>query len=134
MISRGAMLGAFAGLALWSSGAGAVDQNMLGAWTQSAADCAATFQRSGGSIRFRQPVDEFKTAFIITANKIQTTTGVCKIVKSTMDKDTWTVSMTCNNSIGYYDRKAKLKVDGNTLTYGFPGNESLDVRFEKCPL
>lgn len=111
-----------------------MDQRMIGAWSQSASDCAATFERRGGQIRFRQPVDEFKSAFIITPKGVETTTGRCSIARTSSDGKRTTFTMNCRNPVGYYDRTVKMSVQDKTLTYGFPGNEALDVKFEKCPL
>ena len=133
MIIRIAMFAsALAGL-LIAGPAAALDRRMLGAWTQSASDCKTVFERQGGEIRYRKPIDEFRTAFIITSSRITTPTGRCSITSAKEDKNASTISMNCNNSIGYYDRQARLTVNGNKLTYGFPGDNSLDVTFEKCP-
>lgn len=116
------------------SPAHAFDQRMVGAWSQSTSDCAAMFQRSGGKISFKQPIDEFKTAFIITPTSIVSPTAQCSIRKATTLKDMSHLVMTCSNSIGFYDRQAQIKVEENILTYGFPGESTLDVRFERCPM
>ncbi|MFO1118480.1 MAG: hypothetical protein U1E28_22645 [Beijerinckiaceae bacterium] len=125
-------LAMFAGASL--SPAFAFDQRLVGAWSQSTSDCAAMFTRSGGAISFKQPIDEFKTAFIITPSSIVSPTAKCSIRKATAQKDMVTLAMTCSNSIGFYDRQAQIKVENNVLTYGFPGESTLDVRFEKCPM
>lgn len=123
----------FAGASL-PPAAHAFDQRMIGAWSQSTSDCASMFQRSGDKIVFKKPVDEFKTAFIITQNNIVSPTQQCSIRKVSQQKEFTSVSMTCSNTIGYFDREAQIKIEDKVLTYGFPGEGTLDVRFEKCPM
>ena len=89
MIRGFALLGTIAGAMMCSYQAAALEQRMIGAWIQSAADCAATFERRGSEIRFRRPVDEFRTAFIVKANGITgdgLTTSSTQIIES-INKD-----------------------------------------------
>ena len=65
----------------------ALDSRAIGAWSQAAADCATTFKRNGREIRFREPRDELKSAFIIGNDAITTTAGRCKILKASQKSD-----------------------------------------------
>ena len=66
--ARRAIAGALGLLALIGGSVGltdSLDARLAGAWTTSEADCARLFQRRGGALTFRQPVDKFAQAAII---------------------------------------------------------------------
>ena len=66
--ARRAIAGAVGLLALTGGSVGltdSLDARLAGAWTTSEADCARLFQRRGGALTFRQPVDMFAQAAII---------------------------------------------------------------------
>lgn len=129
--SKRVVFGIFcAGLLPWS--AQAFDQGMIGAWSQSGSDCKIIFQYKGTSVSFRKPIDEFRTAFIITSKRITLPTGQCTINGSKADADGHSLSMTCSNTISFFDRHARLQLDGNALIYSGSDNRTLDVRFERC--
>jgi hypothetical protein len=47
-----------------------LDHRLIGAWLTSASDCAKVFEKRGGRINFRQPIDQFATAFTIGQREI----------------------------------------------------------------
>ena len=69
--ARRAIAGAVGLLALIGGSVGltdSLDARLAGAWTTSEADCARLFQRRGGALTFRQPVEMFAQAAIIQAD------------------------------------------------------------------
>src|SRR5208283_2930400 len=73
---------AFAALFLLGCGAaGAVqlDGRLTGAWATSQADCQKLFVRGGKGLAYRQPVDEFAQAAIITPGQVVLPNQTCQV-------------------------------------------------------
>jgi hypothetical protein len=110
----------------------AVDRRLIGAWKASS-DCEKIFERRAGRMQFRQPIDQFISAFVIDPNTVISSGAQCSIEKWSASGDVTTMALNCNNSIGYSKQDVRLQILSDTeLIYGFPGNPSLDRHFEKC--
>jgi hypothetical protein len=118
-----------------SNSALAFDQRIVGAWSQSQTDCKATFVRSGKGFGFRQPVDRFRSAFIITPQNLDATSGLCKILKTVDKPGALHITLGCTSAVSYVVRDVSIKVVGESeIKYGFPDNKDLDVSFYRCTL
>jgi hypothetical protein len=78
-----------------------LDHRLIGAWLTSASDCAKVFEKRGGRINFRQPIDQFATAFIIGPKEVIASGGHCRIDKVSHATNVTTLSLDCNNTVGY---------------------------------
>lgn len=111
----------------------ALDKRLVGAWAQSKSDCSGTFERRGGTLAFRQPIDVFRSAFIIGEGGISAASGHCKILSATQKGDTTILKLSCSNSVGYVEQTQSIKVlDAGKISRGFAGNDALDLNYEKC--
>jgi hypothetical protein len=114
----------------------ALDHRLIGAWTPSAADCAKVFEKRGGQLRFRAPVDQFSSAFIIGPRKIIAAGGECNIGKTSQKADAVTLHLECNNSIGYAPQTSMIIIKSDVeINYDATGNDPMmTVSYQKCPL
>ena len=108
---------------------------LAGAWTQSAADCKKLFQRRGGALTFRQPVDQFAQAAIIESQRIRLPTGVCRLERASRKGGALEVSGDCQDSISYTSRTAYVKLRSkNEIVFNPSGDSALDTSMTRCPL
>ena len=108
---------------------------LAGAWTQSAADCKKLFQRRGGALTFRQPVDQFAQAVIIESQRIRLPTGVCRLERASRKGGALEVSGDCQDSISYTSRTAYVKLRSkNEIVFNPSGDSALDTSMTRCPL
>jgi hypothetical protein len=112
-----------------------LDQRLIGAWTPSASDCEKVFEKRGGQWRFRTPVDQFSSAFIIGPQRIIASGGQCRIEKIFQKANVTTLHMDCNNSIGYAPQTSTFTIKSNTeISYDATGNDTMmTVGYQKCP-
>jgi hypothetical protein len=115
--------------------ADALDSRLTGAWAASAADCAKLFDRRGGAPAFRQPVDKFAQAAIISPQQIVSPSSTCRVQKVSHQGGAIEVTANCNDSIGYSTETAEIKFgsDGG-ITYSPTGDPALDTTLIKCRL
>jgi hypothetical protein len=115
--------------------ADSLDKRLAGGWVTSQDDCKKIFERRGGKIQFRRPVDEFKASVVIDATRINGPVDQCSIKSISTQKEVTRVALYCHNTIGYFDRNIQIKIVSPTqIINGFPDNDALDVTFQKCPL
>lgn len=124
--------------ALTSPGAGfaaAIDPRLVGAWASSAADCQKLFERRGGALTYRQPVDQFAEAFIIEPGQIRAPTGACRIASVARNKEGVAVSLDCQDSISFQSQTVHFKIrSGGEIVYSPTGDPSLDTTYQRCRL
>jgi len=115
--------------------ASALDGRLLGAWAQSSSECSAVFQRRGKALTYRQPVDQFRSSFIIMGSTIASPSGDCRILSAAQKGDVTTLKLSCSTTISYVDRTETIRLlDARKLSRGFTGEASLDLNYEKCAL
>ena len=133
-----ALVAGFAATGPLSAGfAAAIDSRLVGAWTSSAADCQKLFERRGGELAYRQPVDKFAQAFIIEPGQIRLPTGICRVAGVAHDKDGVAVSLDCHDSISFQSETVHFKIhSGAEIVYSPTGgpSPSLDTTYQKCRL
>jgi hypothetical protein len=135
--SRAALCGAIGAFGLLSSQsvsfAGSIDSRLVGAWTTSDADCKRLFVRNGGGFAFRQPVDKFAQAAIITPQEIRAPSSVCRVQKIARDSGALKVTAECNDSISYMTQSVQIRLkEGGEIIYSPTGDPALDTTLIKC--
>ena len=113
----------------------ALESALVGGWATNANDCKRLFQRRGGQIEYRQPVDKFAQAAIIQPQALRLPASVCNITQSSRSGDVVKISGVCHDSISYTSMTAQLKIkSGSEIVYSPTGDPVLDTSFVKCPL
>ena len=114
--------------------ADAMDSRLLGAWVQSVSDCKQIFESREGRLTFRQPIDAFSIAFIISPGEIRASTGSCRVGRISSGSGYISMALECNNSVGFLPINARVKIVSSTeITYGDAANDPiLDTTYEKC--
>jgi hypothetical protein len=113
--------------------AAAFDSGLIGAWTTSAPDCAKIFQRSGGGLVYRQPVDRFAQAAIIGPQQILLPSSTCNVRSAVHEKGVIKVTADCRDSISYTTQTVQIKVQSpGEIIYSPTGDPALDTAMVKC--
>jgi len=114
--------------------ADALDSRLIGAWAASAADCARLFEPRGAPA-FRQPVDKFAQAAIITPQQIVAPSITCRVRKVSHQNGAIKVTANCNDSIGYSTETAEIRFGSEGgIIYSLTGDPALGVTLIKCRL
>jgi hypothetical protein len=124
-------------LTLASAGcfADALDAGLVGAWTTSDSDCPKIFERRGGALAFRPPIDKFAQAAIISPQQILLPSGPCRVQGVSHANGAINVNAECTDSISYTSQTVQIKVKSpGEIVYSPSGNLSLDTTFVKCRL
>ncbi len=120
---------------LWCAPAGAaeLDGRLSGAWATVQADCKKLFVRSGRGLAFRQPVDQFAQAAIITPGEVVLPNQTCRVTKASHDKGLTTLDFDCKDSISYTSQTVELEIkSGAEMIYRPNGDKTLDTTLIKC--
>jgi HlyD family secretion protein len=108
---------------------------LSGAWAQSADDCKRLFQRRGGALSFREPVDEFAQAMIIDARQIRLPTGVCRLERTSREGSALRMRGECEDSISYTSQTTYVKLRSrNEIAFNPNGDPALDTSLMRCPV
>ena len=137
--SRAAIAGSVNLLALIAGStvgfADALDSGLVGAWTTTASDCSKLFERRGGALAYRQPVDKFAQAAIFEPQQILLPSSTCRVQGVSREKGAINVSAECTDSISYTTQTAQIKVKSpGEIVYSPAGDLSLDTTMVKCRL
>ena len=115
--------------------ADSLDARLAGAWTTSKADCARLFQRRGGALTFRQPVDRFAQAAIIGPQTILAPSSSCRVQSVSHQNGVIKVSADCNDTISYTTQTVQITVRStNEIVYSPTGDSALDSTLIKCAM
>ena len=115
--------------------ADALDSSLSGAWTTSAPDCGKLFQRRGGALVYRQPVDKFAQAAIIGPRQIVLPSSVCMVQSVTHVSGAIKISADCRDLISYTHQTVQIKVSSpGQIVYSPTGDPALDTTLVKCRL
>jgi hypothetical protein len=136
---RRAIAGAIGLLALIGGGsvgpADSLDARLAGAWAPSAADCAKLFQRRGGALTFRQPIDKFAQAEIIGPQTILAPSSSCRVLSVSRESGASKVNTECNDSISFRQESVWIKVQpSGEIVYSPTGDPALGTTFIKCAM
>ncbi|RBP15598.1 hypothetical protein DFR50_108155 [Roseiarcus fermentans] len=132
-ITRGLGLGALLVVACGHAGATEMDGRLSGAWATSQADCQKLFVRGGGGYTFRQPVDQFAQAAIITPGTVVLPNQTCQVTGATQDNGLTKLEFQCKDSISYTTQSVEIEVkSSSSMIYRPNGDKTLDTALIKC--
>jgi HlyD family secretion protein len=108
---------------------------LTGAWASSADDCERLFQRRGGALAYRQPVDKFARAAIVDSQRIRLPSSTCRVERASPEGGALKLSADCQDSISYTSRTVDIKLKSKTeIVYSPTGDPDLDSTMVKCRL
>ncbi len=111
--SRNGILGPISILALVAGGtvglADTIDPSLIGGWTTSASDCARIFQRKGGVLSYRKPVDKFAQAAIIEPQQILAPASACRVLSIAHIKGALSLNVECEDSVSFLSQTVQIK-------------------------
>jgi len=115
--------------------ADALGSGLVGAWATNLSDCKRLFQRRGGQLAFRQPVDQFAQAAIFGLQTIYLPASTCQIRQASRANDVVKVSADCRDTISYTSQTAEIKVKSSSeIIYSPTGDPTLATNLIKCPM
>jgi hypothetical protein len=137
--SRNTILGPISVLALIAGGtvcfANAIDSRLVGAWASSPSDCARLFQRRGGVLSYRQPVDKFAQGAIVAPQHILGPASTCRVRDVARARDDFSVSVECDDSISFSSQTMHIKMNSGTeIVYSPSIDQTLNTTLIKCRL
>ena len=137
--SRNTILGPISVLALIAGGtvcfADAIDSRLVGAWAPSVSECARLFQRRGGVLSYRQPVDKFAQGAIIEPQYILGPASTCRVRDVARARDDFSVSVECDDSISFSSQTVHIKMNSGTeIVYSPSIDQTLNTTLIKCRL
>ena len=111
-------------------------RELIGAWASSASDCSRLFQRSGGALAYRQPIDKFAMAAIVASpQQVLLPASTCRVQSASQEDGALKLRTECMDSISYTSRTVEIKLRSKTeLVYSPSGNPVLATTLTKCPL
>jgi hypothetical protein len=132
-MNRGLAFGALLLLGSGAAGAAEIDSRMIGAWATSKADCQKLFVRSGGGLSYRQPVDQFAQAAIITPAAVVLPNQTCQVTGEKRQNGLTTLDFNCRDSISYTSQSVEIEIkSGSEMIYRPNGDKTLDTALIKC--
>jgi hypothetical protein len=137
--SRNTILGPISVLALIAGGTvcfpDAIDSRLVGAWAASPSDCARLFQRSGGVLSYRQPLDKFAQGAIVERQHILGPVSTCRVRDVARARDDFSVSVECEDSISFSSQTMHIKMNSGTeIVYSASLDQTLKTTLIKCSL
>ena len=110
-----------------------IDSALIGAWTTYATDCNKLFDRSGGAVSLRTPIDKFAQAVIIDPQKIRTPASICRVKTVQRQNNAFTIDAECQDSISYTPASLRVKLQApGTIVYSPSGDPVLDTTLVRC--
>ena len=132
---RGLAFGAMLVLGCGAAGAVELDGRLTGAWATSKADCQKLFVRSSGGLAYRQPVDQFAQAAIITPGRVVLPNQTCQVTGEKRQNGLTTLDFNCKDSISYTSQSVEIEVKSSSeMVYRPNGDKTLDTTMVKCGL
>ena len=115
--------------------ADAIESSLVGAWGPSAPDCTKLFERRGGALAYRQPVDKFAQAAIVEPGQILLPSGACRVQSVSHEKGVVKLNAECNDSISYTPVTMQIKIQsGSEIILSPNGDPALETALVKCRL
>jgi len=131
--TRGLVFGALLAFASGQALAAEMDSRLTGAWATSPADCKKLFVRGGGGFAFRQPVDQFAQAAIITPGAIVMPNQTCQVTGSAHENGLTKLEFQCRDTISYTTQSVEIEVKSDaSMVYRPNGDKTLDTALIKC--
>ena len=112
----------------------AVAFDLNGAWASDADNCARVFVRKGAQVSFADMSDVYGGGFIIEGDQITGKFARCRIKANKDDGKTINLVAACASDIMLQKLQSSLReVDANTVIRMFPGMESMEIKYARCP-
>ncbi len=129
------VFGALLLLSCGPAGAAQLDSRLSGAWATSQADCQKLFIRQGNGLTYRQPVDQFAQAAIITPGTVVLPNQTCDVTSVAQSQGLTKLDFTCRDTISYTSQSVEIEVkSGTEMVYRPNGDKTLDTTLVKCRL
>jgi hypothetical protein len=135
-VTSTALLGAVASAGLLAAVPAAAQDtpSIQGAWVEQSQKCQDVIAFKGGKPVFKQPVNIFAPAMIITGKRLTTPQASCGLKSAKPDGDRVTVLLQCANSISTADVKLSLaKLPDGRLARYYDQNDQTGSRYVSCP-
>ena len=126
-IQSGAVLASF-------ENARAID--LTGAWATHGDECSRVFAKKGraSQIGFTALSERYGSGFIIEPDRLRGKFANCRIKNRKDDGQTVNILANCANDIMLSNVQFSLKIlDQDRIVRLFPGMESVEIRYERCP-
>ena len=134
-MNRGLAFGALLVLGCGAASAVELDGRLTGAWATSKADCQKLFVRNGAGFAFRQPVDQFAQAAIITPGQVVLPNQTCSVTGEKRQNGLTTLDFSCRDTISYTSQSVEIEVRSpSEMVYRPNGDKTLDTTMVKCGL
>lgn len=125
--------GALLLVACGPAGAAELDGRLSGAWATSQADCQKLYVRSGGGFTFRQPVDQFAQAAIISPGSVVLPNQTCRVTSVVQNQGLTKLDFECKDTISYTEQSVEIEIKSSTqMVYRPNGDKTLDTTLIKC--
>lgn len=110
-------------------------ESLQGAWLVSGQDCAATFEKKGGAIRFKDAASSLATGIIIAGDRITGPNGVCSVKRVRDDGGRLSLHMGCADAVLASSMSVSLKiVDADTFELTDPLFPDETQNYQRCKL
>ncbi len=109
--------------------------DLVGAWTVDTSVCQKLFTKTAKAISFRPDSDQYGSGFIVAGNVIRGPRTKCTIKSKKENGQETTLMASCASDIMIDQIQISFKVvDDNTIVRQFPGMESFETSYARCPL
>jgi hypothetical protein len=131
--AKTAIAALFAAFLAMPGSAAAFDLN--GAWASDADNCAKVFVRKGTQLTFTDMSDVYGGGFIVEGDQIIGKFARCRIKARKDDGKMINLVAACATDIMLQSVQFSLReTDANSVTRLFPGMESMEIRYARCPV
>jgi hypothetical protein len=109
--------------------------DLVGAWTFDTSICPKLFTKTAKAISFKKDSADYGTGFIVAGNVIRGPKTKCTIKSKKESGQETTLMASCASDIMIDQIQLSFKVvDDNTIVRLFPGMETFEMSFTRCPL
>lgn len=108
---------------------------LQGAWTMGGTDCAATFEKQGGKIKFRDRTSSTTTGIIVSGSKVLWPQATCTAQKVRAGKDHLTAYLNCADAIMFSGLSVSFRIiDHDTFERYDTQFPEASVKYHRCKL
>ncbi len=105
---------------------------LQGAWVESGAPCKDVFVRKGNGFAFRQPVNPFRPALLISGSTIQGPASTCRIVSRRTMGERHVLALNCATSVAGGETGLVLGGEGDRLNQYPMANDKIGQGYDRC--
>ena len=104
-----------------------------GAWLAGGADCAEVYSSAGKGTSFKNPVDIFAPAFIVSGNRLRTPQASCRIKSVRPAGDRQRLVLDCANAVAGNEVRVLMATqpDGSLKRY-FNEQDTSGTTYQRC--